>query len=445
MERVDGEARLARPGDAGDAGERAERDLRADVLQVVGAGAFDADVEAVALAPLLRHLDPAGAGEVLAGEAVRVVENVLQLPLRDDLAAVDARAGAEIDDMVGGADGVLVMLDHDDGVAEIAQALERDQQAVIVALVEADGGLVEHVEHAREARADLAGEADALAFAARQGAGGAIEVEVIEADVVEEAEALVDFLEDGLGDLRLLAGELGIEFAIPCDGGGDREVGDGGDVGPGDLDAERFGFEAGAVAGLAGLRGLVLAELLAHPRAFGLQHAAVEIADHAFERLGDGVALLAVDEGERDGLAAGAIEDDELHLARQFVPRGFKLEAEVRGEAGENLHVIGRRRVGLGPGDDGALLERKVFVGDDELRIEQQLFAEAIAGGARALRGVEREQAGFERVDGEAADRAGELFGEDDAVGREAGFLHAGFGFGRPRGGGDLGRLRVEA
>ena len=86
--------------------------------------------------------------------------------LRDDLAAVDARAGAEVDHVVGMADGVLVMLHHDHRVAEIAQALERFQQPVVVALVEADAGLIQHVEHAGQARADLAGEADALALAA---------------------------------------------------------------------------------------------------------------------------------------------------------------------------------------------------------------------------------------------------------------------------------------
>src|SRR5438270_3400401 len=98
--------------------------------------------------------------------------------------------------MVGGADRLLVMLDHQHGVAEALEALERLQEAVVVLLVEADRGLVEDVEHAREAAADLAGEADALAFAARQRAAGAVEVEIIEADIVEEAQALVDFLED---------------------------------------------------------------------------------------------------------------------------------------------------------------------------------------------------------------------------------------------------------
>ena len=111
-------------------------------------------------------------------------------------AAVDAGARAHVDHVVGLADRVLVVLDHDHRVAEVAQVLERLEQAVVVALVEPDRGLVEHVEHAGEARADLRGEPDALALAARQRAGIARERQIAEADVLEEAEALVDLLED---------------------------------------------------------------------------------------------------------------------------------------------------------------------------------------------------------------------------------------------------------
>src|SRR3712207_5064268 len=122
------------------------------------------------------------------------------------------------------------MLDDDDGVAEIAQALQSDEEAVVVALVEADRGLVEDVEDAGEAGADLAGEADALAFAAGEGAGGAVEVQVIEADIVEEAEALVDLLEDGAGDFLLLRIELVLEGGEPVERMTDGAAGGHGDV-----------------------------------------------------------------------------------------------------------------------------------------------------------------------------------------------------------------------
>ena len=100
------------------------------------------------------------------------------------------------------------MLDDEHGVAEIAQAAQRREQHVVVALVQADAGFVEDVEHARQAAADLAGEADALALAARQRAAGAVEVEIVEADIVEEAEPLDDLLQDALGDRVLLVAEV---------------------------------------------------------------------------------------------------------------------------------------------------------------------------------------------------------------------------------------------
>ncbi len=46
------------------------------------------------------------------------------------------------------------MFDHEQRVPEVAKLFERVQQAVVVPLVEADGGLVEDVENADEAAPD---------------------------------------------------------------------------------------------------------------------------------------------------------------------------------------------------------------------------------------------------------------------------------------------------
>ena len=73
-----------------------------------------------------------------------------------------AGAGPHVDAMVGGADHVLVVLDHQHAVAQVAQVFQGGDQAVVVALVQADAGLVEHVHHAGQARANLRGQADAL-------------------------------------------------------------------------------------------------------------------------------------------------------------------------------------------------------------------------------------------------------------------------------------------
>ena len=76
-------------------------------------------------------------------------------------------------------------------------------QLVVVALVEPDRGLVEDVEDADELGADLRREAEPLGLAARQRLRGAVELEIADADVGEEREALADLLHDPVADQLL--------------------------------------------------------------------------------------------------------------------------------------------------------------------------------------------------------------------------------------------------
>ena len=77
-----------------------------------------------------------------------------------------ARAGADVDEVVRRAHRVLIVLDDDECIAEVAQPLERGEQLVVVALVQADGRLIEDIENTHQARADLRRQTDALGFAA---------------------------------------------------------------------------------------------------------------------------------------------------------------------------------------------------------------------------------------------------------------------------------------
>ena len=119
-----------------------------------------------------------------------------------------AGAGADVDHVIGGEDRVLVVLDHDHGVAEVAQPLQRFQKPRVVALMQPDRGLVEHIENAGQAGADLRGEPDALALAARQRARGARQRQIIEPDVDQEFQPRADLLENPRGDFVLLGVEL---------------------------------------------------------------------------------------------------------------------------------------------------------------------------------------------------------------------------------------------
>ena len=96
--------------------------------------------------------------------------------------------------MVGGAHGALVVLDDDHRVAEVPQSLERRDQAGVVALVQADRGLVEDVQDADQAAADLPRQADALRLAPGEGRRRPVEGEVVQPDVEQEAEPAADLL-----------------------------------------------------------------------------------------------------------------------------------------------------------------------------------------------------------------------------------------------------------
>ena len=86
------------------------------------------------------------------------------------------------------------MLDDDEGIAQVPELPEGRQQLVVVPLVEADGGLVQDIEHPHEGGADLGRQADALALAAGEGGGGPGQGQVAEAHGLEETQPRPDLL-----------------------------------------------------------------------------------------------------------------------------------------------------------------------------------------------------------------------------------------------------------
>ena len=245
------ERRLARAGDAGDAAEDPERDRDVDPLEVVFAGVAD-DQRAGRLAPLRRNLDPALAGEVLAGQRSRVLGDLLAAcPAAITWPPCSPAPGPEVDEVVGGEHRALVVLDHDHRVAEVAEAVEGRDQLLVVALVEADRGLVEDVHDPDQAGADLGREPDPLRLAAGERARRAIEREVADADVLEEGEPFGDLAHDQARDRLLGLGHL--EALDPLGRGARRHRAVLGDADPADLDREALRPQPGAAAVGAGL------------------------------------------------------------------------------------------------------------------------------------------------------------------------------------------------
>ena len=86
--------------------------------------------------------------------------------MEDHFTALATCPRTDVHDPVGTAHHVLIVFDDDDRVTQIAQFLEGVDEAFVVALMEADAGLVEDVEHIHQLRTDLCGKTDALALTA---------------------------------------------------------------------------------------------------------------------------------------------------------------------------------------------------------------------------------------------------------------------------------------
>ena len=192
-----------------DARESAGREGGVHLFEIVVARTLDRDCRFFAdFSPGFGDLDFSSAGKIITGQAAFGCADFFDRSLRDDLAAVNPGARADIDDMVGRADHVLVVLDNDDGVADIGEVTQRADEPIVVAFVQADGWFIEHIARPDKPGTDLGGEADALGFAARERRGPPIEREVFEPDTREEPQPIADLSQNGLGDMGLLFGEF---------------------------------------------------------------------------------------------------------------------------------------------------------------------------------------------------------------------------------------------
>ena len=75
--------------------------------------------------------------------------------MRYDLSAMLAGSRPHIDHVIGGQDRILIVLDNDHAVAQVTQMLQCPQQPVVVALMQPDRWLIEHVHNAGQAGSDL--------------------------------------------------------------------------------------------------------------------------------------------------------------------------------------------------------------------------------------------------------------------------------------------------
>ena len=326
------EAALAAARDAGDRDEFAERYLDVNVFEVVLARAAYRQILAAARPAHAGDGDALPARQICAGDRLLALLDVIRSAADDDLAAVDARAGSYVDDPICALHRLFVVLDDNEGVAEIAQTAQRREQFVVVALMQSYARLVEDVEHAHEPASYLRRQPDALRLSARQRTGRPAQRQIAQADVSQKVEARIDLFEDLIGDDRLALAELQLfEKLYQFDY---REIAEFPDVLAADKHGERLGFEPLAVAYVAGHVAHVPLYLHLDEVGRRLAVAAAQIGDHALEVAAKRRAEIGGIEFVFD-LSVVAVEYDVLDALGQVLERRAQTEPVLASKRSE--------------------------------------------------------------------------------------------------------------
>ena len=113
------------------------------------------------------------------------------VPSATIFAAIGSALRAKVEDPVGAANHIQIVLDDEDGIAQIGEPVQDLHQFAYIVKVKTGGGLVEQVESASGlALGKLPRQFHALGFAAGERGGGLAEMHVAETDVVERGQFL---------------------------------------------------------------------------------------------------------------------------------------------------------------------------------------------------------------------------------------------------------------
>ena len=207
--------RFARAGHAGQTHQPAEGNGDIDILKIMRARALDGQPLFFSDRPaFVRERNGQPAGQVLTGQGLLVFEQPGIRPVEHDLAAFFTGQGAQVDDIIGLANNLRVVLDHHDRIPVVAQVLQNTDQTLTVARMQANRRFVQNIQGVDQSGTNRRGQVHPFQLAAGQGAGLPVQGQVFHADLDQIAQAFPNLVQHELGDLLLIGGqpEGGEEF-----------------------------------------------------------------------------------------------------------------------------------------------------------------------------------------------------------------------------------------
>ena len=356
---------FAAAGHAGDAGKGAQRNGHIDVFQVILPGAADGQPFAAALTAAGRYFDLLFAAEILARQRIGMGHDLLGRTGRHHMTAVTAGARPDVNQVIGGAHGVLVMLHHDQGIAQIAQAAQRGKQLVVIALVQADRRLVQNIQHAHQAGADLRGQADTLAFTAGERSGGTGQRQIRQAHALQKAQPGANLLQDLRGDQLLRFRQRQpfkkrqrlVHRQLRCLIDGLTPYGH----------RQRFAAQSLTVADGTGTFAHIFFDFLFRRLALGFCKAALQIVHNALKRLVQNALAPGLIVCQLQRFPVCTVEDRVLDLIGQLPVRCAQGKLVFLAE-GLKIHPRNAVRADRLPAGrrDGAVQNGQAFIGDDQ-------------------------------------------------------------------------------
>ena len=152
------------------------------------------------------HFDVQAATQVI-GRGAAVFDELFRRTRPHHVSAMPPRARTDVENVVRFEHHVFVVFHHQNGVAQVAQVLQRVDQFHVIALMQPNAWLVHDVEHPNELRTNLRGQPDALRFAPGQCPQRPVEGEVVQTNIHQKADALTNLFQHLFPDHVLPVGQ----------------------------------------------------------------------------------------------------------------------------------------------------------------------------------------------------------------------------------------------
>ena len=398
-------------GHAGNAGKGAQRNLHIHIFQIVFTGSPDREEFAVSGSPGSGDGNLLRPGQILTGNRTRAGNDILQGARGHNLAAVAACAGAHIHQKIGGPHGVLVMLHHDQGVAQVPQMLQGCQQLVVIPLVQTNGGLIQDIQHAHQGGTDLGGKADSLALAAGQRARRTGQGEIAQAHIHQELQAGLDFFHNLLRHNGHVPIQLEIlhEFQLLPN----THAAEVHNTNAAHRDSLGHGGKPVAATAGAGCRGHAFFQFFSGGIGLSLPIPAGDVIQDSLKGLLQNAHAVAPIVGHAELLSLGAVQDDVHHIPRQLFYRNGEGKVIFLGQC---LKIHPEDGVGSGTlparGLNGTVKNGLLLIRNDQILIRDQLEAQACTAGTGTGGIVKRKHPGLQLRHADAAVLAGIILGK---------------------------------